>query len=155
MITYLIGVGNELMADDAIGLKVVEHIETNFKDNIKNNIQILKITHNALEILDCFNLQTKNIIIVDCALMGINPGDFKIFNLDNIKSQKNFSSITTHGFDILKIITLAYTTQEYYIPPITIIGIEPHTIKFSKNLSETLKNKFMEYVHTVMEQLQI
>jgi hydrogenase maturation protease len=81
--------------------------------------------------------------------MGKAPGEYEFFQADDVETKKDLSGLTTHEGDLLKILELARQTG-HHIPPITIMGIEPESIKSEMGLSATLQARFTEYAQAAI-----
>jgi hydrogenase maturation protease len=82
---YILGLGNYAKNDDGIGLRIIEYIVDN---NLDDGFEAVEIGNDGLNLLTYFNESTEKILIVDCALMGKEPGDSLVFNYEDIKTKK-------------------------------------------------------------------
>jgi hydrogenase maturation protease len=140
--SYLIGVGNETMADDGIGPRIADALEARAR---AAGFETVVIGHDTLGILSYFDDNTERIVLVDCVRMGRRPGDCAVFSPDEVETQKQVGRMTTHDGDLLRVIALARQTG-LPIPPIAIVAVEPERIEQDLALSETLRARFDEYL---------
>lgn len=142
---YIIGIGNYLMCDDSIGVRVVEYI---FENNLENDFQAVDLSTNYINLLTYFTEDTSKILIVDAAKMGKVPGEYRFILPEEIKGKK-FTAISSHENDVMKILERS-KLMKLYIPPITFMGIEPEVVKQEYGLSDTLQNNLEKYAKTAI-----
>ena len=135
------GLGNYSMYDDSVGIRVIEYI---FENNLEKDFMAIDLSANTINLFSYLNAETKKIVFVDTAKMGMNPGEHKIFKLDQVETQKNVGNFSTHEGDIIKMINFAKETN-YPIPEIVFVGIEPETMKSDFGISETLSKNISNY----------
>lgn len=147
---YIIGLGNYSKNDDGIGLRIVEYIVEN---NLQDGFEAFEVGNDGISLITFFNESTEKVLIVDCALMGKNPGEYLIFPYDSITTKKEVGNISTHEGDIIKLVELAIQL-DHPIPEIIILAIEPESLEMDMTLSECLQNKFDEYVKAAIEAIK-
>lgn len=126
----ILGVGNRLRGDDAIGCLVI--------DELKNE--------NGLSVIDCgltpenyidkvISLKPERIIIIDACNFKSEPGKFKLFSEKQIdKISQNL--ISTHTLPL----NLTVTMIKKQLPcKIHLLGVQPEQINFGEGLSPKLK----------------
>ncbi len=100
MKTKVIGIGNRIMTDDSIGIKVVEALKDQLRDlgfQVIIGETDIEYTLNHIENGDY-------IIIVDSSLFGIDIGEVSVFNLNELRefSEKGYS---LHQMSLVKILS--------------------------------------------------
>lgn len=147
--TIVLGLGNPLMADEGIGLKIVhllmsacgENAWADFVDAGTGGMSVLHYIANR-----------KKAVIVDCALMNTEPGTIKRFTPDQVKTVKELAHLSLHETDILKVIELSKQLGE--CPgQVIFFGIEPQTVEQRIGLSDLLTKKLDDYVATISKEL--
>ena len=121
----LMGVGNELRGDDVVGI----YVARNFK---KDGWYVIV----AGQVPEDFSSEIKKLrpellIIVDAALMGLKPGEFRIVPPEKIPKV----AFSTHGMPLSFFIN--YLKE--YVGKIILIGIEPRQMEFGRNMSDEVK----------------
>ena len=139
------------MFDDSIGLRLIEEIE---ERELATDFEAIDLSGNLLNLLSYFNGETERIILVDTAKMGIDPGEYSLFQPKEVESEKELAGISTHEGDVMKIIHLARELN-YSIPPLTVFGIEPAEIKSEFGLSSTLSRKVPEYLESLIKEIRL
>ena len=147
--TIVLGLGNPLMGDEGIGVKVIEMLQSasgdfpgaDFVDAGAGGMSLLHLLAGR-----------KKAIIIDCAIMGEKPGTIKRFTPEEVRTVKKLAHLSLHEVDILKVIELARQLEE--CPDrITFFGIEPESIEQRMGLSDCLTQRLAEYVEAVMTEL--
>lgn len=145
----VLGLGNPLMGDEGIGTVLIEMLgerggefgDVDFVDGGTGGMALL--THLA---------GRKKAVLIDCAIMGTEPGTIKRFTPDDITTVKKLAHQSLHEADILKIIELAKQFAECP-EEIVIFGIEPVTIEQKMELSEPLQQNLDNYIETILKEL--
>ena len=143
---YLIGTGTWHASDDAVGLRVAERVaELGLEQGFR-----AEAVASGINLLSYLDAGTEEMLIVDCARMGLEPGGWKFFELDEVSSRKQLAGISTHEGDILKILQLARETG-HTIPTIRFLGIEPQQTGPGPALSPALEARLSEYARAAAD----
>jgi hydrogenase maturation protease len=147
---YIIGIGNYSMADDGIGLRIVEHIA---QQGLDRGFEAIDLADEGMRLLFYLQEETEKIILVDAVDLGLPVGDHRLFKPDDVESTKGLKRLTTHESDILEILKFAKTVG-YPIPPITILGIQPGDLSPGMELSPALQKRFQIYLQVALEEIR-
>lgn len=128
----VIGIGNIIMKDDGIGVRVVEAIQTQLREL---NIQFVLGETDVQYCLDEIQ-QDDFLLIIDAMAEGEEPGSIEIMELDEA-IQKRRKLRTQHEFSLLDLISLHYPKANGYFA-----GIKAAEIDFGFDLSEALQQRF-------------
>lgn len=139
---YLIGIGNYYGFDDSIGLRVAEAIG---ERGLDRGFQAIDLGGNLLDVVHYLGADTEQVLIVDSARMGLVPGDFAIFQPEDVASHKRLDGISSHEGDLMKVLEFA-SAMGQTLEHISILGIEPADIRNEPGLSVLLEERFEEYV---------
>jgi hydrogenase maturation protease len=148
-VRYLVGVGNYMAGDDAVGPRVVEHVVVN---DLERDFEAVDLSTDALRLVAYLNAETEAVLVIDAAQLGLPPGDYRFFSPDEVETQKELSGLTTHEGDVLKVLELARDAG-FPIPPVAIMGIEPHDMESGIELSECLGERVPAYAAAAIEHL--
>ena len=151
--TIVVGLGNPLMADEGIGVVLIEELGQLAAAG--------KLPSETIEYYDggcggMYLLHTiagrKKAVLIDCCLMGTEPGTIRRFTPDDVNSVKQMAHLSLHEVDILKVIELA--KQIGQCPEeIVIIGIEPVSITPQMHLNELIQQKIPHYIEEIRKEL--
>ena len=146
---YIIGMGNYAKQDDGIGLRVVEYIIDN---NLDDGFIAIEAGNDGLSVMGYFSEDTERILIVDCALVGLEPGESMILDVEDVDSKKLVGTISTHEGDILRIVELARGLG-YAVPSVMVLAIQPESMEMEMSLTQTLEKKLEEYVKIAITEI--
>ena len=149
----LVGLGNPIVGDDSIGIRVVEAIKDS--KEIPDNFTIIPdASLGGLPLVELIRGFDKAIIVDAVETRKAPPGSVKILNLSQYENSLHLSDF--HNMDFFT--ALEFARQYYADVPndITVIGIEiENKFEFSDELSENLAQKFPEIVRKVIEYINI
>ena len=152
--TIVVGLGNPLMADEGIGTVLV--------DELSKLAATGKLPAENIEYYDggcggMYLLHTiadrKKAILIDCCLMGTEPGTIRRFTPDDVNSVKQMAHLSLHEVDILKVIELAKKIGQCP-DEIVIFGVEPVAIEQQLHLNETLQKRVPDYIEMICAELE-
>jgi len=146
----VLGLGNPLMADEGIGVYLVERLlesadrypAVDFIDAGTGGFSIL------YQIED-----RRKAIVIDCAFMDEPPGTIRRFTPEQVQSVKVLAHQSLHEADLMQIIALA--RQLGQAPgEIVIFGIQPERVEPGIGLSRTLMERIDEYISAILQELR-
>ena len=140
--TIVLGLGNPLMGDEGIGIKLIEKLESasgNFPE-----ADFVDAGTGGMSLLHLISGR-KIAVIIDCCIMGQEPGTIKRFGADEVKSVKQLAHVSLHEADVLKIIELAKRLGDCP-EEIIFFGIEPAVICGQIGLSDVLSEQLDHYI---------
>lgn len=134
MNSKLFAIGNTMMADEGIAVKVAELI----KEELELNE--FKVFLGETDVDYCLDLIEDHdfIILLDATYLGIIPGTVTTIPIEKYNCLSN-ASFAQHELNILKLLSLYNKNVYGYI-----IGIEVASINFESKLSATLQEKLAE-----------
>jgi len=147
---YIIGIGTYAMFDDSIGIRVIENIVEN---NLEKGFLALDLSGNNLNLVSYLNSDTKKILIVDSADLGLPSGEFRFFTPEEVVSEKCLNGFSTHEGDVLKTLCLA-REMGYPIPKVIFLGIQAFEMKNEFGLSDVLQNNLKNYVQAAINEIE-
>jgi hydrogenase maturation protease len=145
----VIGLGNMLMSDEGVGVRVVQRL-LDFAGRFPS-VDFAEAGTGGMSIMHLIRGKDKAIFI-DCAKMGEEPGVIRKFTPQEIKSTKVLAHQSLHEADLIKVIDLAGQLGQCPAE-IVIFGIEPQVIKPGCELSKILTDKLDEYVTIIRKEL--
>jgi hydrogenase maturation protease len=147
--TVVLGIGNPLMSDDGVGIKIIESLIESASDY--PDIDFYDAGTGGLSILH-YLAGRKKTVIIDCAIMGTQPGTIKRFTLDDVETKKALSSRSCHEIDIIKLFEFAGRTGQYE-GQIVFFAIEPACTDDGMELSEPVKNSLNSCIELIKKEL--
>jgi hydrogenase maturation protease len=148
-VRYLVGIGNYTGGDDAVGLRVVEHIVAS---GLERDFIAVDLSSDALGLVAYLDADTEAVVIVDAARLGLAPGEYRFFSPDEVETRKETAGFSTHEGDVINVLALARSAG-YTIPPLAIMGIEPQAVGCGLSLSDRLQERLPAYAAAAIERL--
>jgi hydrogenase maturation protease len=151
----VIGLGNPIMADEGIGPAIV--------GALAGLAEAGKLPTRNVEYLDggCGGMyllhsiaERKKVILIDCAKMGLEPGQIRRFTPDDVNTVKQMTHLSLHEVDIIRVIEMAKMIGQCP-DEIVIFGIEPAAITPQLHLTETLQKRLPEYLAMLVRELEV
>ncbi len=146
----VLGLGNPLMADEGIGITLVERLlesapaypQVDFVDAGTGGLSILYLIE-----------ERRKAVLIDCAFMNEPPGTIRRFTPDEVQSVKVLAHQSLHEADLMQVIALA--RQLGQAPgAIVIFGIQPQRVEPGLGLSRTLMERIEEYISMILQELR-
>jgi hydrogenase maturation protease len=138
----VIGIGNMLRGDDAVGPMVIEEL-LKCKDLPATLIDAGSDAFTVLEHL----IGKDPLLIIDCAKMGKTPGDIVEFDISDGNIAYAEKAVSLHGFGFGDVYKMAKEIGP--VAPCKIIGVEPKEIAFDMQISEDVKNSIPKIINLV------
>ncbi|HWI65613.1 MAG TPA: hydrogenase maturation protease [Symbiobacteriaceae bacterium] len=117
MRTVVIGIGNELCADDAVGLAVVRRLAA---EGVAEAVEAGCPGLGLLDLLDGYD----RAILVDAVVSGAPPGTLHEFTLHDLPDRK-WLPLSLHGVNAVDALALGQIVEPERLPPdVIIFGVE-------------------------------
>ena len=147
--TAVIGIGNDLMGDDAIGPHIVRKL-------IRRKIlpeEVILIDEGRGGMRLVHHIKDKDqVIIIDAADIGKEPGEFTVFRPEEVESIKDLSGTNIHEWDLLKMLDLSKMMGECP-EDIQILAIQPKDMDLGEGISAELIERVDDYINGVKDLL--
>jgi hydrogenase maturation protease len=144
----VIGIGNALRGDDAIGPLIIEELE---KVQPGPQAKLIDAGADAFTVLEHL-MENDPMLIIDCAKMGLQAGEVKMFKVDEATIGSVAKVVSLHGFGFGDVYKMAKGMGE--VAPCKIIGIEPKTIAFDTGLSTEVKKSIPDILNLIKKEAQ-
>ena len=147
--TVVLGLGNPLMADEGIGVYLIERLarsaeqwpEVDFVDAGTGGMSVLHLIEGRAQA-----------IVIDCAFMGQPPGTLRRFTPEEVRSAKVLAHQSLHEADLLRIISLA--EQLGQCPEqVVLFGIEPEVVEPRQGISAVLLGQTEHYLSEILSEV--
>jgi hydrogenase maturation protease len=134
----VVGIGSRAGRDDGVGLALVERLERNGRFPelsflLWENADAATVAYNLLE------LETP-VLLVDCADMGLAPGECRMFDQRNVSLNLRTDSISTHGLGLAEALTLARSLG--FEQDAHVFGVQPFDLNPGLSLSSRMEERF-------------
>ena len=147
----VLGIGNPLLSDDGVGLRLLELTEQYFDEN-DSTIEFLDGGTQGIALIGYLS-ERKSIIILDAVSNNQKPGTIHQLSGNDLLSYKSSKS-TAHESSATDIIKTALLTGD--LPEsVSIIGIEPEKLNTSIGLSNTVDSKLKETISIIIKKISL
>jgi len=147
MKVIVVGIGNPIMGDDSVGIRVVEEL----KKEVEVDTAILTTT--TFEVLDKIMGYDKA-IIVDGIKSGNEPGTIYELTVDDVFYTYSFTN--THNLSLATTLKIGYLIFPEKMPKyIKLIAVEVENIDFGKDCSPKVKNAIPKVVEMIKKELDL
>jgi len=147
--TLIICLGNPLMRDEGIGIRLASELMDHLTDN--PDVEVIDLGTGGLSVIHAIEGREK-VIFVDCAIMGETPGLINRFIPEQVRSMKVRMRYSLHEGDLLNTLKLSRSLGQCP-DDIVIFGIEPKEIAHSEGLTSELENNIQKYVQAILKEL--
>jgi len=148
--TRVIGIGNPLASDDAIGVHVAREL---LKVKLPNNVEVIEAESSGPFVLESIAGADK-VILVDAAVGGSKPGTIHRLSLDMVQPcRSNVRSL--HEINLADLLKVGRLVQPETFPKeFVIIGIEvADTTRCRQGLSDAVRNAIPKAVEIVLSEI--
>ncbi len=139
MKAIVVGIGNPILKDDSVGIRVVERLE---------GVDTAVLTTTNFEVLDVI-AGYELAIIVDAIKTGAEPGSIYVLSLSDILVSRNYTN--THNLTLATTLMLGYEIFPERMPKdIKIVAIEVEDAEsFGKECTPKVKEAIPKAVETI------
>lgn len=141
MRTLILGLGNELLGDEGVGVHGARLLR---EQELPAETKVMEIGTAILDVLPEL-AQAERIIVLDAMKAGGPPGTVYKIPLDHCSGSTCIASM--HGFDIFRVMALTGCREP---PPIMVFGVEPEAIEWSLALSPRVAESLPYLVDAVL-----
>ncbi|MBI3584723.1 MAG: HyaD/HybD family hydrogenase maturation endopeptidase [Nitrospinae bacterium] len=145
----ILGVGNILLKDDGVGVRVIEKLQRDYK--FPSNVEIIDGGTASLGLLNLLD-DVDCLIIVDALQGNDSPGSIYRFKFEDLSANIP-KKLSPHQIGILETLTVKRVLGK--IPDTTIIAIQPKDcINWGMELTPEIENKIPDVVNLVINELR-
>ncbi len=146
--TLVLGVGNILVADEGIGVRVIENIAAKY--NLPDSVMLLDGGTLGLDLL-YYMEDTENLLIIDAVETGCEPGTMLRLEDEQVPAFMTLK-MSPHQVGVPDML---FAAKLKGIAPknLVLLGIQPESLEMSLELSATIAAKMDDLVWQVIEQL--
>jgi hydrogenase maturation protease len=156
MKTAIVGVGNLLMADEGLGVKVVELLD---RRGISREADLFDAGTGFLSVVTQLS-SYKNLFIIDAVRGGKPPGTIYRFELDDktledesVREGGALGAISVHDIGVLH--ALKFQAMAGRLPErIVLYGAEPYRVEFSLDISPSLEPVIDKLADRVLSEIR-
>jgi hydrogenase maturation protease len=145
----VLGVGNVLLRDEAIGVRVVEKLQETY--SFSPNVDLMDGGTLGLSLLDPI-YRSDYVIVVDAVQNGQEPGTLYRLPAEELNKRLKFKN-SLHQLDLVE--TLVYAEMMGKRPDAVIIGVEPADISpWGTEMTEIVQSRLPEMCSRVLREIE-
>ena len=145
----ILGLGNILMSDDGVGVRVVERLLERYE--FSGNVQLVDGGTRGLALVPSLE-GVKKLIVIDAVASGKQPGDLTRLTGDELIGNRNFS-LFSHQ-DGLAELLLAAELSGLRLQEVVLLGVDPAVIEPGLSLSPLVAARVCDLTEQALEQLR-
>jgi len=146
--TLILGVGNLLLADEGVGIHVVERLQELYR--LPETVQALDGGTLGMNLL--YYLEgTRRLLIVDAVETGCEPGTVIRLEDDDVPSQLS-TKMSPHQMGVPDML-FAAKLRDLYPEKIVLLGVQPESLEPSLDLSPTVSALVEPLVQQIITEL--
>jgi len=142
----VLGVGNILLKDEGIGVRVVQAME---KMDLPDGVELIDGGTAGFDLLYPVQ-EADKLIVVDAIEASSEPGDIFKFTPQDVKL-KSKEKVSLHEIEILEVLKMAENLGK--CPETVIFGIQPKEIDLGLELTSELQEKIPRVIELVLEEI--
>jgi hydrogenase maturation protease len=146
----VLGVGNILLRDEGVGVRVVEALQSRFE--FSPHVELVDGGTLGLRLLEPVQRAT-SLIVVDAIRNGGPPGTIYRLSTQELRGSVRAKE-SLHQLDLLD--TLGYAELLGNIPETVVLGIEPEDISpWGTELTETVRSRLEDLIRMVLDEIEL
>jgi hydrogenase maturation protease len=153
----VVGVGNLLMGDEGVGVRVVQALE---QEPLPKGVALFD-AGTAFQALTGELALFEKWIIVDAVNGGGQPGELYRLAWEEVREGVQGRSMSLHDLGVVEAVLLerlvdraSPNPRSIDVPEVIVLGIEPERIELSLELSATVERRLPELLRVVWSELE-
>ena len=145
----MLGLGNLLRGDDGVGPRVVEEL---IHRGLPEGVTALDGGTGGLDLLQILE-GWKQVVVVDAAGVGREPGQFVRFTPDEVRLAQATDGLSLHNAGLSETLALANALGQD-LPEMVIFGIQPAKVGWREGLSPAVEAALPALTDAVIEEIK-
>lgn len=145
----VLGIGNLIMSDDGVGIKVIHHLQERYR--FPEEVELMDGGTLGLDILPYLE-NVDRLLIVDAMETGDVPGTLARITGDDIPIVMS-TKLSPHQMGLKDLLAVA-TLLGHRPPEMVLFGIQPDVIDLGLDLSPPVSARFGNLVQMVLTELE-
>jgi hydrogenase 3 maturation protease len=140
------GIGNEIRCDDFVGVKIIQALQGKVSAKV-HLIECETVPESFMD--EIIALQPTHVLLIDAAVMGLKPGDVRLFDAQKVT---NYPPISTHMLPLR--VFCDYVTQ-LSKGKLALLLIEPKCTDFGEGLTPEVSAAAQTVVENLLKFLPL
>jgi hydrogenase maturation protease len=147
----IVALGNPFMGDEGVGPALLERLRNH--PGLSPPVDLIDTAGSILSALHALKGRRK-VVFLDCALMGLAPGEYRRFLPEQVRTEKNLPGLSLHEGDLMGMLETARRMGDS-AEEVVIFGIEPAQVEPGPGLSEAVKARMDQYTKEILREFGI
>jgi hydrogenase maturation protease len=148
--TLILGVGNPLLGDDAVGVLAVQQLQK--RADLPPHVTVVDGGTDGLGLVPLIE-SYRRVILVDAAQMGLSPGAIHRFTWQEAHFVGHEPGLSLHQHDLTDTLVLAEAL--HCLPQeVVIYGVQPHTIDWDHPLSTAVERALPALIDALINEVR-
>jgi hydrogenase maturation protease len=148
--TLILGVGNPLMGDDALGVLAIQELLV--RNDLPRRVAVKDGGTEGLGLIPVME-RFQRMIVVDAVPMGLPPGTIRRFTWDEVRLTGHDRVMSLHHSDLTDALILAEALGS--LPPeVVFYGVQPHNTEWNEPLSEAVANALPALIDALLTEVR-
>jgi len=143
--TLILGLGNTLLGDDGIGVRVAEQLQGSV-----SGAEVINGATAGLSLLEKINDYEK-VVVVDAVEMGKIPGSIARFSAEELLSLPESQSFSLHEIGLVEVLKIGKNLSEDF-NNVIIVGVQPKELN-QQELSPEVEKSIPEVIAMVKKEV--
>jgi len=144
----VLGIGNILLKDEGVGVRVIEHLK---EYNLPKEVELIDGGTATASLFPIF-AETDYLIVIDAVKGKMSPGTIYRLGLNDLMPTKK-ASISLHDLGLLEALDMAKKIGKAP-KSVVIFGIEPKEINWGMELSPDINRKLPQIARLVVKEIE-
>jgi len=140
----VLGVGNELLSDEGIGVHVIKALQK--ENSLPPEIEVMEGGTDGFGLINIIT-DADRLIVIDSIKGGSEPGTLYKLDIEDAPGTPDLFKTSVHQIGILEVINLSSLIGK--TPKTTVIGVEPKSISTGMELSEEVRAKIPRVIELI------
>lgn len=145
----ILGVGNELMSDEGVGVHVVKQLQS--MNIFSADVELIEGGTDGFGLINIIT-DADRLIVIDSIKGDSEPGTLYKFDIEDAPGTPDLFKTSVHQIGILEVINLSSLIGK--TPQTTVIGVEPKSIATGMELSDAVRAKIPRVIELVKEEVE-
>ncbi len=147
--TLMLGVGNLLYGDDAVGVIAVQRLQE--RDDLPPEVDVMDGGTAGFGLIPVM-AEYQRVILIDAVPMEAPPGTIRRFTWDEVRPITQERTLSLHQSGLTDALVLADTLKS--LPPeVVIYGVQPHNTGWDEPLSTAVQNALPALLNRLMNEV--
>ncbi len=145
----VLGIGNTLMGDDGLGVRIIEAFERTYE--VPSCVEVIDGGTGGLKLLELFQ-DFESVIVIDAVVSDSPAGTVHVYRDEELRGAKQPVRVSAHQIGLFELLETARLTG--HEPSVSLIGVVPERIAPGENLSKRIEKRTTLVAEKIVQELK-